>query len=68
MAIVDSVLSLAPSIGWAIGLFVVVFLVTAAFGSDGGSLSKEFPWQVRVAALPAATAVACLPERFQFML
>ena len=23
----------------------VLFLVTAAFGSDGGTLSKTFPWQ-----------------------
>ena len=35
-----------PTIGWAFLAFVVVFALTAALGSDGGTLSKEFPWQV----------------------
>jgi len=42
--------SVLPTVGWAFLGFLVVFLLTAAAGSDGGTLSKEFPWQFRLAA------------------
>ena len=44
-ATLDFLVGIAPSVGIAIAAFVGVFLITALFGSDGGTLSSEFPWQ-----------------------
>jgi hypothetical protein len=47
MQVVVTMLASAwPTVGWCILGFVVIFMITAAAGSDGGTLSKDFPWQV----------------------
>jgi len=38
------------TIGYGVASFVIAFVLAALLGSDGGALSKEFPWQFRLAA------------------
>ena len=38
------------TLGYGVASFVIAFVLAALLGSDGGALSKEFPWQFRLAA------------------
>lgn len=50
LAVLGAALPSASAVGSVLGTIVLVFLLTAAIGSDGGALSSEFPWQFRLAA------------------
>lgn len=43
----DMLASAMSTMGWCLLGFLIIFVITAAAGSDGGTLSKDFPWQVR---------------------